>query len=353
MRLLDHYIIKTVGGATLLVMLVVLSLDFIFGFIGELDDTSNSYQALDALLYVVMTMPRRIYDYLPLGAFMGCLIGLGTLASSSELVVIRAAGVSIRRIVWSAMKPTIVVVLLGLFLGEYVAPHFERIAESRKDIAQGAGQSGASVKGVWHREKNTFIHMNAVQPDGVIYGLSLFEFNDDRWLDSATFADRATYSRDHWMLENSVTTHISKEQITRDQAESKRWDGELSPEVLSVLIVKPDNLSISGLFTYARYLDEQNLDSTSYWLSFWKKTLSPVAISVLVLVAISFVFGPLRSVTMGFRVFTGIIVGLVFKYMQDLLGPLSVVFGFNPILAVAAPIVLSAIVGAVLMRRAG
>ena len=251
------------------------------------------------------------------------------------------------------MKPTIVVVLLGLFLGEYVAPHFERIAESRKDIAQGAGQSGASVKGVWHREKNTFIHMNAVQPDGVIYGLSLFEFNDDRWLDSATFADRATYSGDHWLLENSVTTHISKEQITRDQAESRRWDGELSPEVLSVLIVKPDNLSISGLFTYARYLDEQNLDSTSYWLSFWKKTLSPVAISVLVLVAISFVFGPLRSVTMGFRVFTGIIVGLIFKYMQDLLGPLSVVFGFNPILAVAAPIVLSAIIGAILMRRAG
>lgn len=353
MRKLDNYIIKTVGGATLLVMLVVLSLDFIFGFIGELDDTTNDYQALDALLYVVMTMPRRIYDYLPLGAFMGCLIGLGTLASSSELVVIRAAGVSIRRIVWSAMKPTIVVVLLGLFLGEYVAPHFERIAESRKDIAQGAGQSGASVKGVWHREKNTFIHMNAVQPDGVIYGLSLFEFNDDRWLDSATFADRATYSGDHWLLENSVTTHISKEQVTRDQAESRRWDGELSPEVLSVLIVKPDNLSISGLFTYARYLDEQNLDSTSYWLSFWKKTLSPVAISVLVLVAISFVFGPLRSVTMGFRVFTGIIVGLIFKYMQDLLGPLSVVFGFNPILAVAAPIVLSAIIGAILMRRAG
>ena len=353
MRKLDNYIIKTVGGATLLVMLVVLSLDFIFGFIGELDDTANDYQALDALLYVVMTMPRRIYDYLPLGAFMGCLIGLGTLASSSELVVIRAAGVSIRRIVWSAMKPTIVVVLLGLFLGEYVAPHFERIAESRKDIAQGAGQSGASVKGVWHREKNTFIHMNAVQPDGVIYGLSLFEFNDDRWLDSATFADQATYSGDHWLLENSVTTHISKEQITRDQAESRRWDGELSPEVLSVLIVKPDNLSISGLFTYARYLDEQNLDSTSYWLSFWKKTLSPVAISVLVLVAISFVFGPLRSVTMGFRVFTGIIVGLIFKYMQDLLGPLSVVFGFNPILAVAAPIVLSAIIGAILMRRAG
>ncbi|MGQ7274595.1 LPS export ABC transporter permease LptG [Marinobacter sp. V034] len=353
MRKLDNYIIKTVGGATLLVMLVVLSLDFIFGFIGELDDTANDYQALDALLYVVMTMPRRIYDYLPLGAFMGCLIGLGTLASSSELVVIRAAGVSIRRIVWSAMKPTIVVVLLGLFLGEYVAPHFERIAESSKNIAQGAGGGGASVKGVWHREKNTFIHMNAVQPDGVIRGLSLFEFDDNRWLDSATFADRATYSGDHWLLENSVTTHISKDKITRDQAESRRWEGELSPDVLSVLIVKPDNLSISGLYTYARYLDEQNLDSSSYWLSFWKKTLSPVAISVLVLVAISFVFGPLRSVTMGFRVFTGIIVGLVFKYMQDLLGPLSVVFGFNPILAVAAPILLSAIVGVVLMRRAG
>lgn len=353
MRKLDRYIIKTVGGATILVMLVVLSLDVIFAFIAELEDTKNDYQVMQALGYVLMTLPRRIYDYLPLGAFMGCLIGLGALASSSELVVIRAAGVSIRRIVWSAMKPTLVVVIVGLLLGEFVAPHFERIAQSQKAVATGAGQNVASSDGLWHREKNTFMHMNAVQPDGVIHGLSLFKFNNERWLVASTFAERAIYQGDHWRLENAVTTRISKDGTSRHEAPRLRWETELSPSVLSVLIVKPENLSISGLYTYARYLDNQGLNSTNYWLAFWKKVLGPVAIAVLVLVAISFVFGPLRSVTMGFRVFTGIIVGLIFKYMQDLLGPMSLVFGFNPILAIAAPIVISAVVGAILMRKAG
>ncbi|MEQ5837121.1 LPS export ABC transporter permease LptG [Marinobacter sp. NFXS9] len=353
MQKLDRYIIKTVGGATLLVMLVVLSLDLIFAFIHELDNIEKNYQTLQVLAYIFLTLPRRIYDYLPLGAFMGCLIGLGSLASTSELVVIRAAGVSIRRIVWSAMKPTIVVVIIGLILGEFVAPHFEKMAQSEREIARGGESNVASSEGLWHREGNTFIHVNVVQPSGVLLGVSLFHFNDKRDLTSASFARKATYEKDHWMLERVITTELSKQGTIRKTADQMRWDSQLSPSVLSVLIVDPENLSISGLYTYGSYLDKQGLSSTSYWLAFWKKVLGPVAIAVLVLVAISFVFGPLRSVTMGFRVFTGIIVGLIFKYMQDLLGPMSVVFGFSPVIAIAAPIVLSAIVGAVLMRRAG
>jgi lipopolysaccharide export system permease protein len=127
---IDGYVMRTVGGAMFLVMVVVLSLDVIFAFIAELEDTRNEYQTLQALWYVALTLPRRIYDYLPLGAFMGCLVGLGSMASSSELTVIRAAGVSLKRIVWSAMKPALIVVLLGVAIGEYVAPTTERIAQS-------------------------------------------------------------------------------------------------------------------------------------------------------------------------------------------------------------------------------
>ncbi|MBD3657021.1 MULTISPECIES: LPS export ABC transporter permease LptG [Marinobacter] len=353
MRKLDNYVMRTVGGAMFLVMVVVLSLDLIFGFIAELDDARNDYQTLQALAYVFMTLPRRIYDYLPLGAFMGCLVGLGAMASSSELTVIRAAGVSIRRIVWSAMKPALVVVVLGVLIGEYVAPPFERLAQSQKAVAQGAGQNIASASGVWHREGDTFMHLNAIQPNGVMHGVSLFRFDENRWMASATFASRAIHQGDHWLLQDVLVTRLSEEQTIRERHNSLRWDTGLSPEVLSVLIVKPENLSIEGLYTYAGYLDEQGLSSATYWLAFWKKVLMPVGTAVMVLVAISFIFGPLRSVTMGFRVFTGLIVGLLFKYMQDLLGPMSLVFGFNPVLAIVLPIAINAVVGALLMRRAG
>lgn len=353
MHKIDGYVMRTVGGAMFLVMVVVLSLDVIFAFIAELEDTRNDYTTLQALWYVFLTLPRRIYDYLPLGAFMGCLVGLGAMASSSELTVIRAAGVSLKRIVWSAMKPALVVVMVGVAIGEYVAPHSERIAQSQKAVALGAGSNVASAEGVWHREGNTFMHLNAVQPNGVLHGVSLFQFDDQRQLQVASFARRAIYQGDHWLLEEVTSTTIEDDRTVRDQSARLRWDTGLSPDVLSVLIVKPENLSMTGLFTYASYLGEQGLSAAPYWLAFWKKALMPLGTAVMVLVAMSFVFGPLRSVTMGFRVFTGLLVGLLFKYMQDLLGPMSMVYGFNPMIAVLAPIIINGIVGAVLMRRAG
>lgn len=353
MRLLDRYIMGNVGGAMFLVMMVVLSLDVVFGYIAELEDVRADYQALQAALYMLLTLPRRIYDYLPLGAFMGCLVGLGAMASSSELTVIRAAGVSIRRVVWSAMKPALVVVLFGLVIGEYVAPPAERLAQSQKAVARGGDGSIASAEGVWHREGDTFIHLNAVTPDGDLQGVALFRFDDDRWLATASFASRATFQGDHWLLQDVRRTRLSREGTEREVSAQERWDSGLTPDVLSVLVVKPENLPLTGLYTYARYLDQQGLTSAQYWLAFWKKVLMPVGTAVMVIVAISFIFGPLRSVTMGFRVFTGLIVGLLFKYMQDLLGPMSVVFGFNPVLAILIPIAVNGLIGAWLMRRAG
>lgn len=353
MRRLDRYVMTNVAGAMFLVMVVVLSLDLVFGFIAELDDARNHYQAAQALQYMALTLPRRIYDYLPLGAFMGCLIGLGAMASSSELTVIRAAGVSLKRIVWSAMKPALVIVLLGLVIGEYLAPPAEQRAQSLKTVARSGGDNMAAASGVWHREGNTFIHLNAVEPGGALRGVSLFTFDGSHWLETSTFAERADYQGGYWLLGNVRVTTLTEEATHPETFDTLRWDTGLSPDVLSVLIVRPENLPMAGLFTYSRYLDEQGLSSANYWLAFWKKALMPLGTAVMVIVAISFVFGPLRSVTMGFRVFTGLIVGLLFKYMQDLLGPMSLVFGFNPVLAILLPIVINGLVGAYLLRRAG
>ena len=353
MRKLDHYIISTVAASTLLVLMVVLSLDLVFGFIAELEELKNNYQVTEAFQFILTTLPRRIYDYLPMAAFIGSLVGLGALANSSELTVIRAAGVSTRRIVWSAMKPAIAVVLLGLLLGEYIAPYTEKIAQSQRAVAQGTDSSLGSKRGVWHREGSTFMHFNAVEPNGELHGVTLFEYSDEGWLQKASFAKRAIYQRGKWLLESVSATAMTEDGSSVLNHNTLDWETELSPEVLGVLVIKPDNLSISGLYTYSSYLVEQGLNASVYLMSFWKKVLRPLTTAALVLVAISFVFGPLRSVTMGFRVFTGIIVGLIFKYMQDLLGPSSLVFGFDPVFATLSPILISLALGFYLLRRAG
>jgi len=352
MRRIDRYIVSSVASAMLLVMAIVLSLDFLFAFIGEMDELTNQYQAIEALMFVVTTLPRRIYDYLPLGAFMGCLVGLGAMAKNSELVVIRAAGVSTSRIVLAAMKPAMVVVLIGLLLGEFVAPYTEKMAQSQRAVLQGAESNIATHAGLWHREGQVFMHFNAVEPNGVLHGVSLQYYDEHKQLVKSRFARRAIFQRGSWQLEGVLETEFLGGRTKSSRFSTLAWDTELSPSVLNVLIVKPDNLSISGLYTYAHYLQEQDLSSAEYMMAFWKKVLQPVSTAVLVLVAISFVFGPLRSVTMGFRVFSGVVVGLLFKYAQDLLGPSSLVFGFNPIYATLVPIIVCFLVGLMLIKKA-
>ncbi|MDX1589351.1 MAG: LPS export ABC transporter permease LptG [Oleiphilaceae bacterium] len=352
MQLLDRYIIRTVASAIVLVLMVVLALDLVFGFIAELEDTRGDYQIPEALLFMVYTLPRRLYDFLPLAAFMGALVGLGQLANSSELVVIRAAGVSVGRIVWSAMKPALAVVVVGLLVGDYVAPATERLAQSNKTMARG-GDGAAAATGFWHREEDVFMRFDTVRPNGELLGVSLFRFADDHWLEEATYAERASYQGDHWLLHGATVSRLTREEVSRETLDELHWDSGLSPDVLSVLIVRPEHLPISGLYTYARYMEGQNLSASDYWLAFWKKVMQPLGTAAMVLLAISFVFGPLRSVTMGFRIFVGIIAGLAFKYTQDLLGPMSLVYGFSPALATLVPILGAGIIGVVLLRRAG
>ncbi len=353
MRRIDRYIVSSVSAAMILVLAVVLSLDFLFALIAEMEELKNEYQAFDAFKFVLTTLPRRIYDYLPLAAFMGCLIGLGSLAKSSELVVVRAAGVSAGRIVWSAMKPALAVVVFGLFLGEYVAPYTEKVAQSQRAVAQGAQAVVVSQRGVWHREGDIFMHFNAVEPNGVLHGVSLYEFNSDGRLVATRFSKRAIYQRGEWIMSEVAQSELTDTQVRASQEPFYVWNTDLTPSVLSVLIVKPENLSLSGLLSYTDYLRAQGLSAAPYMMAFWKKALQPLATMTLVLVAISFVFGPLRSVTMGFRIFCGVVVGLLFKYVQDLLGPSSVVFGFDPVIATLAPILMCLILGFAMLRKAG
>jgi lipopolysaccharide export system permease protein len=146
-------------------------------------------------------------------------------------------------------------------------------------------------------------------------------------------------------------TRFLGDRLERVSDAERRWETQLSPEVLNVLVLDPEDLSISGLWRYASFLRQQGSSSGEYELAFWNKVLQPLAIVSLLLVAASIVFGPLRQATMGLRVFIGVLIGIVFRISQDMLGPASLVFGFAPIIASLAPILVSLVAGAVLLRR--
>lgn len=353
MARLDRYIGAHVFMAILAVLGIIVGLSLLFAFIDELGDTQESYGLAEAFIYVVLGTPRRIHDMLPMAALIGCLVGLGALASHNELTVMRAAGVSLRRIVWAVMKPMLLLMLMGVLIGEYAAPWSEDLAQARRSVALGGGEAQSSKRGTWHRQGDEFVHINALRRDGSLLGVTRYRFDADRRLVSASFARRADYRQDHWLLFGVSTTRFLDDRTEVERADEVRWDVQLTPQLLGTVVMEPEALSISGLWRYIHYLAAQGLDNSRYWLAFWTKTLQPLVTLALVLLAISFVFGPLRSVTLGQRIFTGVVVGFVFRIAQDLLGPASQVFGFSPLLAVAVPAGLCAVVGLLLLRRAG
>ncbi len=350
---LDRYIGTSVFFSILGVLGVIVGLALLFAFIDELGDLDAGYGVTEAARYIAFTVPARIYELLPMAALIGCLVGLGSLASSSELTVMRAAGVSLGRIVGAVMKPLLVLLLVGLLIGEYVVPWTQSEAQSGRSLAQGGGEAQTTKRGLWHRQGEEFIHINSVQPNGVLLGVTRYRFDGERRLLSASFARRAQYQGDYWQLENVATTQLHEDRSEVVQSPSERWDVELTPQLLGTVVVEPEALSMTGLWRYIHYLGEQGLNNSRYWLAFWTKALQPLVTATLVLLAISFIFGPLRSVTLGQRLFTGVLVGFIFRIAQDMLGPSSQVFGFPPLLAVLVPAGICGLVGVWLLRRAG
>lgn len=354
MSRLDSYIARSVLLATLVVVLVIVGLDAIFSLVDELNQLKGDYQFMDALLFMLIRLPRRIYEYLPMACLIGCLAGLGSLAASSELTVMRAAGISVARITLAVIKPMLILMLLNMAIAEYVVPPLERIAQASKAVAMGKGDTLSNKgKGYWHREGNTFMRFSAIEPGGVLHGVTLFEFSEGRELQRIVGAEEAVYSDGGWQMENITEMTITPEETRKEHRDSLRWDVALTPESLTVVMVQPRDMSVSALYNYTRYLEQQGLNADSYLLSFWRKVTQPLGTFALVILGISFIFGPLRSVTPGYRIFSGILVGLVYKYAEELLAPASIVFGFAPVWASIGPILVCFLAGVVMLRRAG
>ena len=359
MTKLDRYIAVNVLQAMLLVLLILGSLNFIFSLVDEFGETNEVYRAFDAFKYVLLVFPRYIYELLPMTALIGALTGLGVLASSNELVVMQASGVRVERIIWAVMKPALLLVVIGLILGEFVAPRLELQGEMQRSLAKGE-EMALSRYGYWQRDDKEFLHFTAIDAAGELRGVSIFSFDDNQQLLSKTEAQYARFetqgSDTYWTLYNGMEQEFietpSGPVSTNNEFRAKVWPVDLSPDLLKVLIIDPDKMAMSDLYLYANRFRSQGQQSDSYFLSFWKKMLQPLTTAALVLVAISFIFGPLRESTMGSRLFTAICFGIVFIILQRLLSTVSLVYHVNPFLAVFLPILLCAGLGWYLLKKA-
>ena len=350
---MDRYIGATVLQAVALVLLCLLTVVTLFTVVDELRDATPGYTARHALLYVFYTTGRRLFELLPYAVFMGALVGLGLLASHAELTVLRAAGVSVGRLFGAAAAPALLLLVGNQLIGEFVAPAGEAAAGMMKLHVQRGTDDHYIAATQWHRQGGLYTSIDGYGKDGELIGIHQYEIDAGR-LTFSRRAQRAVYKAEsgHWLLEDVVETRFAGDLATTRRWPTLAWRSDADPQQLSAkALFDPAKLSFAELRFQIAYMRREGLDPTRYEVAFWGKALQPLAVLGLVLLAVGFVVGPLREAGMGARLTVGIAVGLAFKYLLDVLAPMSIVFAIPPALAMAVPVAICWLTGAALVRR--
>ncbi|MGI2037091.1 LPS export ABC transporter permease LptG [Shewanella frigidimarina] len=341
MRILDLYIARMIVSTSSLCLLILTGLSGIIKWVDQLRLVGRgAYTMLDAGIYVLFLVPRDIEMFFPMAVLLGALIGMGMLASNSELVVMQVSGMSRLQITQSAMKTAIPLMIMVMALGEWGAPIAEKSAKELQATKISGGSLIKSHRGIWAKDGDLFVNIGEVQDVNTLSNISLYEFNDQQELTRVTHANTAVFVDDVWQLSVVENTTVKDDRVIRDHLDTDVWKSSLTPDKLSVVSVKPEALSISGLIDYLDYLKVNQQDPSRYELALWRKVMQPVTVAVMMLVALSFVFGPLRTVTMGARVLLGVVAGFSFYISNEIFGPMSIVYELPAVVGAIAPSML-------------
>lgn len=356
--LLSRYVIKSTLFAMIGSVVGLWVLQMIFAYLSELENLSDTYHAIDALWYVVYRSPYFLVQFVSTGVLLGAVIGLGSLASSSELVVMRAAGISIYRIISWVMVPAMVFVVLALLVTQFVLPITNQLALGISNHHQ--QQSLVSVKGYWaiqpYQGGQDIVYIGYADNTGKLEQIKRFTMTDTGVLVQVLTAPWGEYSTQQqsdyvWRLHDVNELGIYATGVQHYHADKTFLKLPIAPTHVHLLTKDAEDLSLSDLYAHKQMMTHQGIRSLRHELSFWQKLLSPIAILALVLVASSFVFGSLRSQGLGLRIVLALLTGLLFSYLTDLMGFVALATGVSPMMMAILPIVISTMAGVYLLHR--
>jgi len=351
LTLLDRYVGRQILLSTALVLGVLLALFVFIVFVDVLPDYGRgTFGLFELVRYIALSQPRKIYEIFPVAVLIGTLMGLSTLALNSELVAMRAAGVSKLRIVGAALKIGLVFMLAAIAMGEYIVPTAENQAQIGRARALATGFQQQAT-GIWLRDGNAFVNLGEVLPDLTLLSVNIFDFQPDARLRTHTYAARAAYAGDEWRLQDVRQSRISDAGVEVHEAANEVWRPRLTPELVAVFTVRPEGLSIQQLAGYIGHLRSNNQETGQYVLALWQKMLMPAATAIMVLLATPFVFRPARGGGLSQRVFIGILLGLAFVVLHRSVGYLGLIYGVSPPLAAVAPLLFFLLLSLVLLAR--
>jgi lipopolysaccharide export system permease protein len=364
MNTLKRYLGREVAQATGFVLLALLAMFAFFDIVGQLDDVGQGgYTLRAALMYVLLSQPSRVYELAPIAALIGTIYALSKLAASSEFTIMRVSGMSTRRLAAWVSTVGLLFVAATYLMGEVVAPPLERLAQRVRIQATDSGVATEFRSGAWARDivrgddgapaGFRFVNVRVVRPDTTTAQWRIFEFDAQFRLRSIATAESGVYippaggERGAWQLGNVVETRVPpvaaedaapaaiNTQIVREP--TRRWESELSPEIFGVLLVSPERMSVVALVQYIRHLAENRQRTDRYEIAFWNKIFYPLAILVMMALALPFAYLHVRQGSVSLKIFTGVMIGVGFYMLNKLFAHLGLLNTWPPIVVAALP----------------
>ena len=352
MRLLDRYIRNQVVWSTAVVVLILVGVESFLEFIGQLSDIGTAnYGVMQTLIFVPLQLPTDLYQLFPMAGFLGCIIGLGQLASSSQLIVMRSSGVSIARISWSVIKTAVFMIIVVTAVGEWVAPKMQLTADYLKMRALNQVLGVSSLPSVWLRKNNQFIQIGNVTSPTEISHITTFTFNPKLQLQTTAYSPKGVFAEDHWVLLQSEQSMLKANQVLAKKLYDVPLHVLFQPTLMQKSQQEVDQQSITSLMKNIWYRKQTGLMTTQYVYSFWMRLIQPITTILMICLGIPFVFGSLRAATMGSRILVGVVIGFTFYTLNQFFGPITLVYQFPPFWAAMLPTMFFLVIYVVMLFR--
>lgn len=342
MRTLRRYLATEIVAATALVFAALVMLFAFFDLVEQIKDLGRgAYTLRRILVYVLLSVPDHVYALFPVAALIGTLFALAQLVAGSEYTVMRTSGVSTARFAATLAVIGFLFATLTFVIGEFVAPPAEQLAQRVRSQAITGVVAQEFRSGLWIKDDKSFINVVEVLPDSTLQGVRIYEFDGEYRLRSISFAQRGTYQSDRrWLLHDITQTRFEDMGTSVHEIASARWQSVLEPDLINVLLVKPEQMSAWNLYSYAQHLKENRQKALRYEIALWTKLTYPLAVLVMMVLALPFAHFQGRQTGVGAKIFAGIMLGVAFHFLNRLSSHLGLLNDWPPLASALTPTVI-------------
>lgn len=341
MKILNQYLLKEITVNVILVMVALIAMFSFFDLIQELDSLGKgSYGLSKVLLYVLLSAPGHIYDVMPVAVLVGTMHSLGQFSRYSELIVLRVSGFSIANIAALLLKIGLIFTVITFLIGELITPLSEKMAQRMRIRATDSVIAQEFRSGLWVKDGNNFVNAEEVLPDTSLLNLHIYEFDQNAKLTKLRHAKQGAYKNGQWQLKEVSETVFGLDSVSINRVKELNWQSLIRPELLNVLLILPEKMSAANLYSYINHLSANRQKTTRYEVALWAKLIYPLACLVMVILALPFAFGQQRAGNASSKIFTGIMLGVVYQILNRVFSHLGQLNDWPPLLSAVTPTIL-------------